>query len=123
MIFEYTNGHHHNDVSILTPEGSNTFQVSLHRFQGTVRLRVDAIDSVLSVISFVDTLRQKHNIRVIELVGSVAGGVDIWLTLPKPIDFVSTLRQIEGVSRVETHRGIDDNSDEPQVYVQLAGYS
>jgi len=123
MIFEYTNGHHHNDVSILTPEGSNTFQVSPHKFQGALRLRVDAIASVLSVISFVDTLRQEHNIRVIELVGSVAGGVDIWLTLPKPTDFVSTLRQIEGVSKVESHQGNDANSDEPQVYVRLAGCS
>jgi len=84
---------------------------------------VDAIDSVLSVISFVNTLRQEHDIRVIELVGSVTGGVDIWLALPKPIDFISTLRQIEGVSRVETHQGNDDKGDEPQVYVQLAGCS
>ena len=36
-------------------------------YQGAVRLRLEATDSVLAVISFVNTLRQKLHVRIQEL--------------------------------------------------------
>ncbi len=102
--------------------GSNALPGSrIGEFQGDVRLRVEATDSVQTVISFVDTLRQKHHVRILELAGTVAGGVDIRLVLRKPIDFISALRNIEEVSKVETPQGEEENGGEPQVYVELAG--
>ncbi len=90
-------------------------------FEGTVRLCVEGTISVQMVISFVNTLRQKPCVRVLELVGTAVAGVDIRLELRKPMHFISALRQIEGVSKVETSRGGEENDDEPQVYVRLAG--
>ena len=90
-------------------------------FEGTVRLCVEGTDSVQTVISFVNTLRQKPSIRLVEIAGHVAESVNIQLEIRKPMDFISALRQIEGVSKVETSRCKEETGDEPRVYVQLAG--
>jgi len=89
-------------------------------FQGTVRLCVEGTDSVLTVISFLKTLSQKPCVRFLEIVGHAAEGVNIQLEIRKPMHFISALRQIEGVSKVETSKGGEEHDDEPQVYVQLA---
>jgi len=88
-------------------------------FQGNVRLCVERTISVQMVISFVNTLRQKPCVRVLEIAGTAEAGVDIRLELRKPMDFISALRQIEGVTKVETSRGGEENDDEPLIYVQL----
>ncbi len=120
MVMEYSNGHHHDNADMLTT-GSDALPGSPNgEFQGDVRLRVEATDSVQMVISFVDTLRQKHHVRILELSGTVAGGVDIRLVLREPIDFISALRQIEGVSKVEGPEGQGEGGGEPLVHVQLA---
>lgn len=90
-------------------------------FEGTVRLCVKGTDSVLTVISFLNTLSQKPCVRFLEIAGHAAEGVNIQLEIRKPMDFISALRQIEAVSKVETSRGEEEHDDEPQVYVQLAG--
>lgn len=100
MINEYSNGHDLDGKRILS-EGSDASQEMPHEIQGDVRLRVEATDSVLAVISFVNTLRQEHRVRILEQVGTSASGVDIRLVLRRPIDFVVTLRQLAGVSKVE----------------------
>ena len=121
MVMEYSNGHHHDNADMPT-NGSDALPGSPNgEFQGSVRLRVEATDSVLTVISFVNTLRQKHHVRILELAGTVAGGVDVRLALRNPLDFISALRQIEGVSKVETPQAEEENGGEPQVYVELAG--
>jgi len=87
-------------------------------YQGAVRLRLEATDSVQTVISFVNTLRQKLHVRILELSGTVAGGVDVRLALRNPLDLISALRQIEGVSKVEGPKGQGECG--PLVHVQLA---
>ncbi len=89
-------------------------------YQGAVRLRLEATDSVQTVISFVNTLRQKLHVRILELSGTVAGGVDVRLALRNPLDLISVLRQIEGVSKVEGPKGQGEGGGEPLVHVQLA---
>ncbi len=88
-------------------------------FEGTARLCVEGTISVQMVISFVNTLRQKPCVRVLEIAGTAVAGVDIRLEVRKPMDFISALRQIEGVTKVETSRGGEENDDEPLIYVQL----
>jgi len=89
-------------------------------FQGNVKLCVEGADSAQMVISFVNTLRQKPCVRVREIAGTVETGVDIRLELRKPMHFISALRQIEGVSKVQTSRDEVANDEEPSVFVQLA---
>ena len=101
---------------VIVPPGSQN-----RIFQGTVRLSVEGTDSVQTVISFLNTLSQKPCIRFLEIAGHAAEGVNIQLELRKPMDFISALRQIEGVSKVETSRGEEEHDDEPRVSVQLAG--
>ena len=97
---------------------SNNYWNSNGEYQGTVRLRMEATDSVQTVISFVNTLRQKLHVRILELSGTVAGGVDVRLALRNPLDLISVLRQIEGVSKVEGPKGQGECG--PLVHVQLA---
>jgi len=97
----------------VSPENQNRI------FQGTVRLCVEGTDSVLTVISFLKTLSQKPCVRFLEIAGHAAEGVNIQLEIRKQMDFISALRQIEGVTKVETSRGGEENDDEPLIYVQL----
>lgn len=89
-------------------------------FQGTVRLHVEGTDSVPMVISFLNTLSQKPCVRFLEITGHAAEGVNIQLELRKPMQFISALRQIEGVSKVEGPEGQGEGGSEPLVHVQLA---
>ena len=98
---------------VVSPENQNRI------FQGTVRLCVEGTDSVLTVISFLKTLSQKPCVRFLEIAGHAAEGVNIQLEIRKQMDFISALRQIEGVTKVETSRGGEENDDEPLIYVQL----
>ncbi len=88
-------------------------------YQGAVRLRLEATDSVQTVISFVNTLRQKLHVRILELSGTVAGGVDVRLALRNPLDLISVLRQIEVVSTVEGPKNGAENGDERLIHVRL----
>lgn len=88
-------------------------------YQGLVSLCVKATDSIRSVVSFVNALRQRHHVRVLELVGTAKGGVDIRLVLRKPLLLVEALHQIEGVSQVEATPYVHENRHGPLVNVQL----
>jgi len=118
MIDEYSSGHHLDDKRVLT-EGSDTSQEMQHEIQGSIRLRVEATDSVLAVISFVNTLRKEHRVRILEQVGTAASGVDIRMVLRSPIDFVAALRELAGVSKVKFLQDTEKGG-EPQFQVQLA---
>ena len=89
-------------------------------YQGAVRLRVKVTESIREVIWFVNTLRQKYHIRLLELVGTVKDGVDIRLALRRPLPLLEILRQIEGVTKVEVPHSAQQNDDEPLFNVQLA---
>jgi len=120
MVMEYSNGHHHDNADMPT-NGSDALPGSPNgEYQGTVRLQMEATDSVQTVISFVNTLRQKLHVRILELSGTVAGGVDVRLALRNPLDFIPALRQIEGVSKVECPEGQGEGGREPLFHVQLA---
>ena len=88
-------------------------------FEGNVRMRVGATISVKAILSFLDTLRSRHHIRLIELVGTPRDGVTIRVGLRRPLPLISILGQIEEVSRVEVTQGDDDGYDSI-VHVQLA---
>ena len=119
IINEYSSGHHLDGKRVLT-EGSDASQEMPHEIQGDVRLRVEATDSVLAVMSFVNMLRQEQHVRILEQVGTAASGVDIRLVLRRPIDFVAYLRQVEGVSKVGDLQGDTEKGGEPRFRVQLA---
>ncbi len=89
-------------------------------YEGTVKLQVEAKQSVRQVIQFVDALRSKSDFRMLQLVGSHdEGGVGIWLGLRAPLRLREVLMQMEGVSRVDRH-GIKLIGEEPRLDVWLA---
>ena len=113
MIIE-TNGQLKGSLDVISPGDTG------EKFQGAVRLRVAATESVQTVISFVNELREKHDVRVLELVGTIETGVDIQLVLRMPIPFVAALKIIEGVSEVETYHSALENNGEPMFIVHMA---
>jgi hypothetical protein len=72
------------------------------------------------VITFLKTLSQKPCVRLLGIAGTCAAGVDVQIELRKPMDFISALRQLEGVSKVEISPAEEEHNDEPQVNVELA---
>ena len=90
-------------------------------FQGEVKLRVESTASIVTIISFVNALRQKNHIRLLEILGTAEDGVDMRIALRMPVPLLATLGQIEGVSKVELPQGEEETGDEPLVFVRLAG--
>jgi len=89
------------------------------KFQGDVRLRIEATDQVRTVMLFVSALRQIDEIRVLDLIPTKGDGVYIRMALSKPLSLISTLRQIEAVSTVEDPENGAENGDEPLIHVRL----
>lgn len=73
---------------------------------GKVRLHVQANDSIQQVIHFVDALRRRSELRVLQVVGSYNQGVSIWLVLRVPLPLKQVLLGMGLVSQV-------DGSEEP----------
>lgn len=114
------NGYRHDNRNI--PGGYYNASPGIRNgdFQGNVKLCVEGADSAQMVISFVNTLRQKPCVRLLGIAGTCAAGVEIRIELRKPMDFISALRQLEGVSKVETSPAKEKHDDVPQVNVELA---
>ncbi len=89
-------------------------------YEGTVKLRVEATDSVRQVIQFVDALRRRSDFRLLQLVGSYNEGVSIWLVLRVPLPLKEALLQMEGVSQVDASRWLEREGSEPLLNVRLA---
>jgi hypothetical protein len=70
------------------------------KYEGTVRLNVEANDCIGEVVHFVRELRQKPQLRLLRMVGNNKDGVDIWLGLREPLQLRKMLPGIEGVSAV-----------------------
>ena len=103
-------------------------QNSDKEFQGTVALHVEATGSARSVASFVNTLRQKHHVRVLELAGNANDGVDILSVFRQPLSLVQKcksarvqeLLKIDGVSQVEVSPRAQESGSGHLVKVELA---
>lgn len=95
-------------------------QKSDKKYQGTVTLHVEATGSARAVASFVNTLRQKHHVRLLELTGNANDGVDILSVFRKPLSLVQELLQIDGVSQVEASSRAQENGSGHLVKVELA---
>ncbi len=76
-------------------------------YSGTVRLQVDAIESLLVVTRFVQALRQTLYFRLVQLVGNYKGTMTITLVLQEPMALKEILLKIEGVAQVDAAEGDD----------------
>jgi len=89
-------------------------------------LRVEAKDSLRQMIRSIEALRQKPDLRLVQLVGSILvgnikEGVDIWLGLRTPVPLTEILLDIEGVSQAEGSPVLDGKGGESLLKVRLAG--
>ena len=89
-------------------------------YEGTVKLSVEARDSVRQVIHFVEALRRRSDFRLLQMVGSREGRVRIWLGLRSPLQLEQVLLEMENVSQVDAPKHADRDSDGPLLNVQLA---
>lgn len=89
-------------------------------YEGTVKLSVEARDSVRQVIHFVEALRRRSDFRLLQMVGSREGRVRIWLGLRSPLQLEQVLLEMESVSQVDVPKHADRDSDGPLLNVQLA---
>lgn len=87
--------------------------------QGTIKLHVEAPDSLQQVAQFVDELRQNSDIRLLQLVGNYKQGVGIGLVLRTPMRLEECLLRMGGVSAVETNGQCQDNGFESLLNVRL----
>ena len=76
-------------------------------YSGTVRLRVDAIESLPVVTRFVQALRQTLYFRLVQLVGNYKGTMTITLVLQEPMALKEILLKMEGVAQVDAAEGDD----------------
>ena len=84
-------------------------------YSGTVRLLVDAIESLPEVTRFVQALRQKPYFRLVQLVGNYKGTMTISLLLREPLALKKVLLKMEGVAQVHAAEG-----DEGMLNLRLA---
>lgn len=77
-------------------------------YSGTVRLRVDAIESLPVVTRFVQALRQQVYFRLVQLVGNYKGTMTVSLVLREPMALKQVLLEMDGVAQVDAAEGEDD---------------
>ena len=73
------------------------------------------------VVSFVQRLREKPELRLLRLANNREGGVNVWVGLREPISLQRVLGQIDCVVRVSPPRGRDlsPKSQDPPLTVIL----
>ena len=70
-------------------------------YEGTVRLIVTSSGPVKNLLSFVGELRQNTQLRLLRLVANQRSeSMDIWLGLREPLQLITILGEIPGVSQV-----------------------
>lgn len=67
---------------------------------GTTRLSVKSVGSTRAVLSFVDELCRKPDVRLLRLVGKHTDGLDMWVGLRRPMSLEGMLSQMPGVASV-----------------------
>ena len=89
-------------------------------YNGTVKLRIEATESVRQVVQFVDTLRRRPDLRLLQLVGSHKDGVGIWVSLRAPMHLKQILAGMDGVAEVSGSRRNETDGQEPSLKLRLA---
>jgi hypothetical protein len=92
-------------------------------FEGTVKLRVEPNGSVKQLVYFVEALRRKTDLRLLQLVGNRHERAEIWLGLRAPLPLKQVLMQMEGVLHVESTLSKDMKNGERMLNVQLVEVS
>ncbi len=88
-------------------------------YAGTVKLRMEATSSLREVVRFVDGLRRKPDIRLLQLEGSPRDGVGIRISLRAPLPLRDFLMKMDGVSQVEPAREDQRDGQEAAFNVRL----
>ena len=90
-------------------------------YEGTVRLKVQAQGGMGVVVSFVQALRDKPELRLQRLTNSRGGTVNVWIGLREPVRLRSMLSEMEAVAEVGLPMGRDlsPESEDPPLTVRL----
>ena len=88
-------------------------------YEGTVRLRVQANQSIQQLSQFVRELRQTPRLRLLRMNGNQKGGMDIWLGLREPLRLKKILEEMAGVSQVGVPLDSRPNDRERSLLVLL----
>ena len=89
------------------------------QYEGTVRLIVSSSGPVKNLLSFVGELRQNTQLRLLRLVANQRSeSMDIWLGLREPLQLITILGEIPGVSQVDALP--DQGGDEEERRVTVA---
>ncbi len=89
-------------------------------YEGTVRLTVSALGPVRNLINFVSELRQSPQFRLLRLVANQhKEGMDIWLGLREPLEFVQILASMAGVHDVSPGSDSSQGEEEQLLIVTL----
>ena len=88
-------------------------------YEGTVRLIVTSSGPVKNLLSFVGELRQNTQLRLLRLVANQRSeSMNIWLGLREPLQLITILGEIPGVSQVAALP--DPGGDEEERHVTVA---
>ncbi|MCH8896779.1 MAG: response regulator transcription factor [Chloroflexi bacterium] len=89
-------------------------------YEGTVRLTVSTLGPVRNLINFVSELRQSPQFRLLRLVANQhKEGMDIWLGLREPLEFVQILASMAGVHDVSPGSDSSQGEEEQLLIVTL----
>ncbi len=89
-------------------------------YEGTVRLTVSALGPVRNLINFVSELRQSPQFRLLRLVANQhKEGMDIWLGLREPLEFLQILSSMAGVHDVSPGSDASEDEEEQLLIVTL----
>lgn len=88
-------------------------------FEGTANIRTQDTANLLTMLDFVQRLRDTPQLRVLRLVRQASSYVDISLALREPLDLKDMLEKIQGVTEVTLALWTQWNEAEPLLMVRL----
>lgn len=88
-------------------------------YEGTVQLNVEGNADIRCLVHFIESLRQKPQLRLMQLVGNYKDGVTIWVGLREPTLLKKMLLDMEHVSRVSVPLGKAPDGSEHLLKVWL----
>ena len=88
-------------------------------FEGTASIRTRDTANLLTMVDFVQRLRETPQLRVLRLVTQASSHVDILLSLREPLDLKDLLERMPGVTEVKLTPSLHGNGGEPLLVVRL----
>ena len=90
-------------------------------YEGSVRLIVETKGEMRQMVSFVQEVRARPELRVLRLADNHTGSVDIWVRIRRPVSLRSVLSEMEGVVDVSPTpvRDLTPEGDSPTIRVTL----